>query len=93
MRGGDDGDCARQAAFPDHVLVAGLDANTHSHAHDALHRGVAEFRALLREMRMVSAWDAGGGGGNGGGGGGGGGDPFVATAWSARTSLQPQACL
>ena len=68
---------ACRTTFRDHVLLAGVDANTQSHGHDRYHQGVDRFRRLLRESRMVSVWD-------------GEADPFVATTCSARTSLQPQ---
>ena len=68
---------AHQMTFKDHVLLAGIDANTQSHGHDRYHHGVGEFRALLRARRMVSAWD-------------GERDPLIKTTCSARTSLQPQ---
>ena len=72
---------AHRATFRDHVLLAGLDANTQSHGGDRLHHGVGDFRRGLAARGMVSVWD-------------GGGDPAaaaaLATTCSARTSLQPQ---
>ena len=68
---------AHQAAFSDHRFLAGIDANTRSHGHDRLHRGVADLRRQLAEHGMVSVWD-------------GVDDPFVKTTCSARTSLQTQ---
>ena len=68
---------AHQAAFSDHRFLAGIDANTRSHGHDRLHRGVADLRRQLAEHGMVSVWD-------------GVDDPFVKTTCSTRTSLQTQ---
>ena len=68
---------AHRTTFKDHILVAGVDANTLSHGHDRFHHGVGQFRSLLQENRMVSVWD-------------GERDPLVKTTCSARTSLQPQ---
>jgi hypothetical protein len=64
-------------ALPGHVLLAGLDANTHSHGGDPRRHGVAAFRALLMSLGVVSVWD-------------GVADPFVQTTCGARTSLQTQ---
>ena len=68
---------AHRTTFKDHILLAGIDANTQSHGHDRYHHGVGQFRALLRTSRMVSVWD-------------GEQDPLLKTTCSARTSLQPQ---
>ena len=68
---------AHRSAFPDHILLAGIDANTHSHGPAQLRQGVGQFRRLLAEFGMVSVWD-------------GEEDPFLKTTCSARTSLQPQ---
>jgi hypothetical protein len=64
-------------ALPGHVLLAGLDANTHSHGGDPRLHGVAAFRTLLVDLGVVSVWD-------------GAADPFVQTTCGARTSLQTQ---
>ncbi len=60
-----------------HVLLAGLDANTHSHGAADPRSGVAAFRRLLAAQGMASAWD-------------GVRDPFVKTTCGARTTQQPQ---
>jgi hypothetical protein len=68
---------AYQQLFRDHVFLAGVDANTASHASGPLSPGVGGFRRLLRAQRMVSVWD-------------GVDDPFVKTTCSARTGSESE---
>jgi hypothetical protein len=64
-------------SFPDHMLLAGVDANTHSTATDRFHSSVAGFGALLGELGMISLWGRTP-------------DPSIRTTFSARTFLQTQ---
>ena len=64
--------------FRDHVLLAGIDANTNSTARGGRPGpAVGDFRRLLAAQGMASVWD-------------GVDDPFVKTTCGARTSLQTQ---
>jgi hypothetical protein len=63
--------------YEDHVLLLGIDANTHSASHDAYHQSVASFADFLRSQQLVSLWgDAP--------------DPGAWTACSSRTFIQTQ---
>ena len=64
-------------AFPDHALLAGLDANTHPDEGDGLRQTVAAFAAFLRAQGLVSLWGPAP-------------DPAAWTACSSRTCVQTQ---
>jgi hypothetical protein len=63
--------------MPDHVLLFGMDANTHTIAVPAKKQGVDDFAAAFRGLGYSSCW-------------GDQPDPHSATTFNARTYLQPQ---
>jgi hypothetical protein len=65
------------ARFPAHLLVLGLDANTHSRAADAYHHSVAAFCRFLAVQGLASCWGPAP-------------DPALWTTSTARTYLQTQ---
>ena len=70
-------DTFARTRFGDHLLVVGLDANTHSELPDAYHQSLRSFCSFIAEHGMQSSW-------------GHTPDPSFHTTCSARTSLQTQ---
>ena len=68
---------ALRSEYAGHVLLMGVDANTHSAARDAFHHSVESFGAFLRELRLAAMW-------------GDPPDPAVRTTCASRTYLQTQ---
>ena len=64
-------------SMPDHALLFGLDANTHTVADDPKKQGVDAFASAFRTAGYTSCW-------------GDTPDPTSATTFNARTYLQPQ---